>query len=411
MNMRFWQRSWWQPPSNNGFKVLAVLLALLVWGYVTVTQNPLTEATFTVPVEIRNLSSELAPPDTNYQVQVRVQGTAGVIEDLSSYDIAAYVDLTDMKAGEATPMVNIELPPNVSLVSRSPESLELTLYPKVSKTFTVEVKIKGAPEAGYSLLDPVVTPDIVTLSGSDFSFESVDTVFVTADVDGLNENYSKSLAVEVLDSNGENITDHFTCYPSSVNVLVPVVQDQPDVSLPVRCAVTGRPADGYKVSRVVVDPSTVLAFGPQEVLDSIMSLEAESVSVEGLDATTSFTSAIRVPDGVSLSREQVTVVVQIEAINNATFSCPLTDFRNAPTGLDWTCDVSSCSVTLNGTDTNLQALTADDITVYVDLSSVKEAGEYELPVLLELPAGVTLSAVEPATVLVKASAREEEEES
>lgn len=411
MNMRFWQRSWWQPPGNNGFKVLAVLLALLVWGYVTVTQNPLTEATFTVPVEIRNLSSVLAPPDTNYQVQVRVQGTAGVIEDLSSYDIVAYVDLTDMKAGEATPVVNIELPPNVSLVSRSPESLELTLYPKVSKTFTVEVKLKGAPEAGYSLLDPVLTPDIVTLSGSDFAFASVDTVYVTADVDGLSENYSKNLAVEVMSANGENITDHFTCYPSSVNVLVPVVQDQPDVSLAVRCAVTGQPAEGFKVSRVVVEPSTVLAFGPQEVLDSLVSLEAESVSVEGLDSTASFTTDILAPAGVSLSREQVTVVVQIEAINSTVFSCPLQDFRNAPSGLDWTCDVSSCSVTLNGTDTDLQSLTADDVTVYVDLSAVKEAGEYELPVLLELPAGVTLATAEPAVVTVKAVAKKGGEES
>ena len=273
----------------------------------------------------------------------------------------------------------------------------------------MEVKVKGAPAEGYSLLDPVVTPDIVTLSGSDFSFGSVETVYVTADLEGLSENYNKNLAVEVLNSSGENITDHFTCYPSSVNVLVPVVLDQPDVSLPVRCAVTGQPATGFKVSRVVVDPSTVLAFGPQEVLDSIMSLEAESVSVEGLDSTTSFTSDILVPAGVSLSREQVTVVVQIEAINSAVFSCPLNDFRSAPSDLDWTCSVSSCSVSLNGTDTNLQTLTADDITVYVDLSSVKEAGEYELPVLLELPAGVTLAAVEPATVVIRAGAREGEE--
>ena len=274
----------------------------------------------------------------------------------------------------------------------------------------MEVKVKGAPAEGYSLLDPVVTPDIVTLSGSDFSFESVDTVYVTADVDGLSENYSKNLAVEVLNASGESITDHFTCYPSSVNVLVPVVQDQPDVSLPVRCAVTGQPASGFKVSRVVVEPSTVLAFGPQEVLDSIMSLEAESVSVEGLDSTTSFTSNIRVPAGVSLSREQVTVVVQIEAVDSAVFSCPLTDFRSAPSALNWTCDASSCSVTLNGTATDLQTLTADDVTVYVDLSPVKEAGEYELAVQLELPAGVTLASLEPATVLVTASAKEGEGE-
>ena len=409
MDMRFWQRSWWQPPHNNGFKVLAVILALLVWGYVTITQNPLTEATFSVPVEIRNLDSELAQPDTNYQVQVRVQGTAGVIEDLSSYDIVAYVDLTDMKAGEATPMVNVELPNNVQLVSRSPESLELTLYPKVSQTFPVEVRVKGTPAEGFSLLDAVITPDIVTLSGSDLSIGSVDKVFVTAEADGLTENYSKSLAVEVLNANGENITDHFTCYPTSVSVVIPVVQEQPEVTLSVRCSVTGQPAEGFKVSRVVVEPATVQAFGPQEVLDGLYSLEAESVSVEGMSTTDSFTPLIIVPSGVSLSRERVTVVVQIEPVDSAEFSCPLTDLRNAPVGFDCSASAGSCTVTVNGTSTYLQSLTAGDISLHVDLSGISEAGEYELPITVELPAGGTLASVEPAQVTVTVTKSDEDE--
>ncbi|MBR2783776.1 MAG: hypothetical protein IKD93_06255 [Firmicutes bacterium] len=412
MNMKFWQRSWWQPPQNNGFKVLAVILALLLWGYVTVTQNPLTEATFSVPVEIRNLASDLAQPDTNYQVQVRVQGTAGVIEDLSSYDIAAYVDLTDMQAGEATPVVNIELPPNVSLVSRSPESLELTLYPKVSQTFSVEVQVRGTPAEGCSLLDPVVTPDIVSLSGSDLSISSVDKVFVAVDVTGLAENYSKNLAVEVLNSAGENITDHFTCYPSTVAVLVPVVQEQPEASLPVRCSVTGEPAAGYKVSRVVVEPSTVLAFGPQEALDEIMYLEADSISVSGLSATTSFTQSVRAPEGISLSRDNVTVVVQIEAVNGTDFTCPLTDFRGLADGLEYSCETKSCTVSLSGTATYLQSLTEDSIHLYVDLSGISEAGTYELEVQAELPGGVALSELSPAavTVTVTEAAKAEEDQ-
>lgn len=408
MNMRFWQRSWWQPPHNNGFKVLSVLLALLVWGYVTVTQNPLTEATFSVPVEIRNLAAGLAPPDTNYQVQVRVQGTAGVINDLSSYDIAAYVDLTGMEAGEATPVVNIELPPNVTLVSRSPESLELTLYPKVSENFTVEVRVNGTPAEGYHMLDPVVTPNIVTLSGSDLFIGSVGTVYVTADVDGLAENYNQSLAVEVLNAAGENITDHFSCYPTAVNVMIPLVQDQPEASLPVRCSVTGEPAEGYKVSRIVVEPSTVKAFAPQEILDTLMYLEAESVDVDGLSAPTSFNAAVTAPSGVSLSQDSVTVVVQIEPVDSVTFACPLTDLRNGPKDLKWTCAVESCSVTLFGTSAYLQTLTADDVKLYVDLSGVSEPGSYELTVQAELPTGVTSSSVSPSAVTVTVEAKEEQ---
>lgn len=405
----FWQRSWWQSPQNNGFKVLAAVLALLVWGYVTVNQNPLTEATFSVPVEIRSLGSDLAQPETNYQVQVRVQGTAGIIEELTSYDIAAYVDLTDMTAGGVTPIINIELPPNVALVSRSPESLELTLYPKVSQTFPVEVRIKGAPAAGYRALDAALTPEMITLSGSDLSISAVDTVFVTADMGGLEANYSKSLALEVRSADGQNITDHFTCYPSTVEVMIPVVQDQPDLLLPVRCSLQGEPAPGYKVSRVVVEPRIVQAFGPQKVLDEILSLETEGVSVEGLSASASFTPKLKVPAGVSLAQNEVTVAVQIEPVNSTTLSCALADFRSAPASLDWQCSVSSCRVTLSGTTTDLQAVAAADVKLYVDLSSLKEAGEYELPVEAELPAGVSLADIEPASVTVTVTAAEKEE--
>lgn len=409
MSTRFWQRSWWQPPHFYGLKVVSVILALIVWGYVTVTQNPLTEATFSVPVEIRNLASDLAQPDTNYQVQVRVQATAGVIEDLTSYDMAAYVDLTDMVAGEATPMINIELPANVSLVSRSPESLDLTLYPKVSQTFPLTVNLSGQPEEGFSALDPVIDPEIVTLSGSDAYISQVGTVYVTADLAGLSENYSKSLAVEVLSSSGENITDRFTCYPSTVSLLVPVVQEQPDSYLPVRCSYSGEPAEGYKISRVVVEPAAVQAFADQDTLDGIYYLETESVDVSGLSATASFTAQIKAPAGVSLSRDSVTVVVQIEAINSATFTCALSDLRNAPSGLNCVCSVSTCSVTLSGTDTYLQALSAGDIRLYLDLSSVTQPGSYELPVHCELPGGVSLGDIAPDTVTVTVTSGGEEE--
>ncbi|MBR5429434.1 MAG: hypothetical protein IK116_02785 [Firmicutes bacterium] len=409
MESKIWQRSWWGSTRNNGLKVLSVVLALVLWGYVTITQNPMTEATFSVPVEIRNLSSELAQPDNNYQVQVRVQGTAGVIEDLNSYSIEAFVDLTGMTAGEATPIVNIELPPNVSLVSRSPESLELTLYPKVSQSFQVEVQVKGTPAEGCRLLDAVVTPELVSLSGSDLYISDVAQVYVLADVDGLDANYSKNLAVEVLDKSGENITDHFTCYPSSVGIVIPVVQDQPEASLPVRCTVTGEPAAGYRVSRVVVEPSTVQAFGTQEVLDEIISLEAEPVSISGLSSTTSFTRKVKAPDGVRLAQDTVTVVVQIEAVSSADFTCPL-ELRSAPSGLECKADDDSCVVTLNGTDTVLQNLKADSITLYVDLSSVSAAGTYELPVEAELPGGVTLSSVTPSTVTVTVTRPDKEDE-
>ena len=401
MSSGIWQKSWWQPPRYNGFKVLALLLSLFVWAYVTANQNPLVEATYSVPVEIRNLAENLAQPETNYQVQVRVQGISGVIDELSSYNFVAYVDLTDMQAGEATPEVVVDPPDHVSLISRSPESIPLTLEEKVSASFNIEVKLNGEPAESYNALEPVLSPELITLSGSEAHIAEVGSVYVPADISGLSANYSKNQAVEVLSTSGENISEYFAFAPSSVSLLVPIVFDQPEADLPVRGLTTGLPGQGHLVSRTVVEPSTVRVFGSLEKLEAIYYLETEAVNISGLTATTSFTARLQAPEGVSLAQETVTVVVQIEAVDVQTFTCYLSELRNLDPSLSCRLDEVSCQVTLAGTATHLATATAEDIHLYLDFSDITAPGVYEIPLRADLPANLSLESADPAWITVE----------
>ena len=88
----------------------------------------MTEEGFTAPVEMRNLSSSLAIPDTNRQVTIRVQGSSAVMNELTSRQLSAYCDFSDVEEGEATLPVQVgELPEGVTLVSVLPESISFTL--------------------------------------------------------------------------------------------------------------------------------------------------------------------------------------------------------------------------------------------------------------------------------------------
>lgn len=155
---------------------------------------PLTEGVYTVPVSIYNLSGELALPDTNYQVQIRVQGSSSVIDSLSSHDFEAYVDLSGMEAGEATAEIRVILPDNVTLVAISQENITLTLEPRLSQSFSVQTEISGSPAEQYQLLDAVLSPEMVTLYGAAGQLEQVARVCVYADISGLSENYNKKPA-------------------------------------------------------------------------------------------------------------------------------------------------------------------------------------------------------------------------
>lgn len=396
----FWNLDIWQPPRFIGFRICAVLIALLIWLYVMATQNPPTEDTFTVPVEMRNLSAELAIPAINRQVTVRVQGSAEDIRKLSSKNIEAYIDFEGVREGEAELPVIVVLPDNIALVSQTPESIAFVLEAVVSDSYDLTVQISGSPAENYTLLDPVPSPDVITLSGAVDNIRKVKTVFVAAEVEGLSENYHKRLAVEVLDASGNNISDAFTVSPATVDLLIPVVFDQPEKSLAVRENLVGEPALGYQVSRVVVQPATVRAFGDLDVLNSLYYLETAPLDITGLKKTASMVTTIRHGGNISLSTETVTVVVQIEPVATQTFQKTLYYGENLAEGL--LCDIPplSLTVTVAGPDTYLRDITNGDVVPYLDFSSITQPGVYTVPVSVNLPANITLTNVSPALVEV-----------
>ena len=400
-------RSQWNklsgPPHFWGLKICAVLFAVLVWFYVMETQNPMTEDSYTVPVDVRNLSTQLAIPDTTRQVTIRVQGSSTAMNELSSRQISAYCDFSEAAEGEVTLPVNVQLPEGVTLVSQLPESMTFTLEAVVSKSFPVEAHVQGQPGENYALLsteDTVLDPAMVTLSGTQDNIDQVATVYVSADVTDLEENFSKSLSVEVLDGNGKNISNLFSINPSTVSVLVPVVYSQPEKSVSISPVYEGTPALGYRITRVVVEPSTVRAYGDLAELNELYYVTTAAVDVEGLKKTTSFTADLVHPNSITLSRETVTVVVQIESESTATVTKDLLYSEGLNESLTCTLPSRTFEIQLAGADTFISALSEGDVVPYVDLSNISETGSYTMPVSVKLPANVSLVSVSPATVNV-----------
>jgi YbbR domain-containing protein len=396
----FWQNKIWQAPGFIGYKVSAIIIAVLIWGYVIVTQNPLADTMFTVPLEVRNLSSELAVMETTDQVQVRVQGNNSELENLKSGDISAYVDLSGAIIGSATLEVKVEVPADIEVVSVTPASISVEISQLASGTYPLEIRVSGEPAENYLLLDAVASPNEITISGAEDYLQNVGSVIVSANVSGLDENLNKNLQVEVLDNNGNNISEHFTISPRVVSVLIPVVYDLPEKSIAINPSVIGTPASGYQVSRIVVEPSTVRAFGDLDVLDDIYYLETEPIDINGMKKTYTQTVEIIHSEDVSLAADTVTVVVQIEPISSANFSRELVYSQNLLATLKCVMPDVEIDIKVSGPETVIDAMTANDIVPYVDCSGIKEPGQYTLPLQVTLPANVSLVSIYPEEITI-----------
>ena len=80
-------------------------------------------------------------------------------------------------------------------------------------------------------------------------------------------------------------------------------------------SVRGQPATGYAVTRVLVDPGSVLVKGPRSTIETRESVETAPVDVAGSRATVTQTVGLVLPDNVypiRAGRVQVTVEIRPE---------------------------------------------------------------------------------------------------
>ncbi len=404
----FWKLGIWQAPGYVGYKISAVLIALMIWVFVISTQNPAMEKVFNVPLQVRNLDAELAMLETINQVQVRVQGSNTDLGNLSASDIVVYIDLQGVLAGSANIEVKVaELPENVQVVSLNPSSIPVELEAVASAVFDLSVRNNVTVAENYKALDPVASPSQITLYGAEKYLDNVASVFVAAEVSGLTANYNQNLQVRVVDFSGNDVTDHFIVSPAVVNVVIPVVTDRPSKSIAVNASLVGVPAEGYQVSQVIVEPATVIAFGDLQALNSIYYLETEPLNITGL--TSNYTQTVNIvhSNDIEISQSTVTVVVQIEAVASQTFELNAIFPQNLPAYLSCNLPSPTITVEVSGPQTNIDALTDNDIVPYINFSGITAAGVYQLPLGATLPANITLVSISPANITVTVDEAEE----
>jgi len=375
-----------------GYRLISLLLAVFIWCYVTISDNPIGEQQYTVNVEARNLAADLTVEVPT--VRLRVQGNLKTLQSLYARDIVAYVDCSGLGMGEHSLPVKVELPGEFTLVSANPDPLTVSIAAVDKASFNIKARISGKPASGYSQLDAVLTPSVVSLSGTKDDLAQVKNVYVAADISGLDHSYNETLNIVVENAAGVDITSSFVVSPTATELLVPIVNYQPEKTVAVDVPVTGRVAEGYRLSYVVVNPTTVKLMGSLDALNSVSVVTTDIVNVSDLNKTTSRVLPLTLPENVTSTVKEVTVIIQIDPIAKRTFSFKEIIGGNLGEDLEFKLNTAPIKLVFSGTDEVLNSLTEEDILVYVDCQGLT-AGNYELPIQVVQPSMLDLISIEP----------------
>lgn len=383
--------------------VVSFLLATLLWGWVTQLQDPFEESKYgPIPIETTDLQDTWQVVSTLPETTVTLGDASSVIDDIDESEISVRVD-TDSIDGPGTYQVPLIVDsPQVNERSVEPGEVSIQVDDRVTALFPLTNQNTSEGDQTRSISD--VAPEVsqVTVSGPSSAVDRIESVVLPVSLGQQVDDFDGTFTPYAADGSGQPITE-VDILPAEVRTRVEVQTRGKSVS--VIPNTTGIPADGFSIEQRRAIPDVIVVDGPPEALDALLFVNTEAVDVAG--ATESFSTRVGLadlPEGVTvIDASGGTIEVRIAITNTTQTSQSLSEVNVEQIGLapgrSAELNPPLVSVEVNAPVEILQAMRAEDIKVFVDLTGL-EPGTYSLQPQVTMPQGATWLGNEPAIVTV-----------
>ncbi len=325
-------------------------------------------------------------------VSLTLEGQSGLITATKiskQYEVVA--NLKGYEPG--TYDVNLEyhnIPENLK-VKILPSKVRVTIAEKVRKQFPVEVGFLNSDQVkgNYDASKVSVKPDTIEVAGTLDQLDQVSLVKVYVDLNGLSQTVTKEAKVGVYDKNGNPID--IQTNPTVVNVTVPI--SSPEKQVPIQISQKGTLMQGVTLTSITTDPQAVTIYGPQNVLNSIDSINGIVVDLDKISGNTSYDADVILPAGVEkASPSKVRVNVQAQKQETKSFS----DVSLQVLGLATTYNMNfvdpstgKIGVDVVGDPSIVDKLSSSQIQASINVQNLAP-GTYDVPVQINNPMNVTM---------------------
>ncbi len=179
---------------NLGFKLLAVVVAFMLWGVSHSTTS--RERGFDLPVTVEGVPEDLVVTEQSTDtVNVRVRGSRAALRRMLEEDLIYPADLSGAKVGVTRHEVetgDLELPRGLQIVSRSPARIDFTLARRARKAVPLKPDLTGEPAPGFRLEGVEIDPRRVWVTGERSEVLRLSEVLTeTVDMTGQTASFEK----------------------------------------------------------------------------------------------------------------------------------------------------------------------------------------------------------------------------
>lgn len=388
--------------------LLSLVLAVALWAYVNVKQDPNVAWDYpqSLAISVQGLGSRYTVANNLNVVHVRIR-TDNRNTPVSSASFHPFVNVARLGPGlHSSVPVQVFPDPGIHVVGISPSHVAIAIETKQVRHVPVRWRILGGPPSGFSAGQVILDPSTITISGPHSAVSQVTDAAVYLNlsqarysIDGF---YSPSLEA----SQGETVAGatRIETLPPQVHVNVTVQALNDYKSVAVLPALRGQPVAGFGVEQLAANPSEITVYGPPPVLRHLDTVTASPISVSrhGAGTITRHVS-VRLPRGVSAHVHNVTVTIQLAPVSASSSIQVGVTPRNLVRGLAVRTGPGSVLVTVLGPAAALRRA-AGKMSASINLTGYG-TGTYQLTPQVTAPEGIKVEGVYPSTVTVTVSSK------
>ena len=381
---------------NLALKIVSLLFAMLIWGYVMVEVNPKRVKTITdVPISFsgesslhdRGLAVRGDRDDILRNVTVRVKVQLTDYTGLDASDISASVSLRPVNKAD-TYKLKIDATSSLGTVENvSPSEISIEVDELATMLVPIDVEYSGELPDGYWKSEPTLASQSIKVSGPRDDVSTISKAICTIDLEDRTTSYNEAILLKYVDKNGDEIdTALFLDTLPSVVVKMDVMRI---VELPINAADAVFGADAlpanYEIYDVVATPPTVRVVGSENALSGLTGIKIENIDVSGSTSSVQQNVVITAPEGTTLLDDpNITVYVGIrEKQDSAQFKGVPIETKGLGKKLTAELSATECDVSITGRTSLMKLLRRKDVSVYVDLTGLT-AGTYKITPMVSL---------------------------
>lgn len=378
------------------FAFISLILAMLLWGYVLMSQNPSRTRTINnitptfesgaeADLILKKLTVYGDIAEVLKSVDVTVSAPLRDISKITPKNITATISLSDVHSA-GTYRAEVKAVSTVGrVVSVDPAYIDLQIDELMSGDFPVTYEFVGELPEGYWHDTPQLLNTTVNLEGAKSDLMNASNAVCYIDLNNLTESINRSIQLEVLDNEG-NVIDGsvFKNIIPAANVQMTVL---PHKHVPIIYEIVDKEQlpDVFEIQSESLTVTSLDIAAEPDVLETVESIGAEPVSIAGVTETGShsFTLTLKgIPEGayvlggVNIDNIQLTLVIGERIVSQTFENLPIM-FVGEHEYYTYTYGFKNVDVTVTGPARLMQSFVSSNLTVIVNVEG-RPSGAYEL---------------------------------